>query len=185
MTEVGKIEFAPDYKSEKIYTPWGDQPIPPCSGHAFQHPEEDTFMVSATTNPGLQGYAGKLPPTIAAVPDSFCDRILGAPRKNDYADLRAVLDEAYNHAARGKGKERHANGRPFADQPMMTITRDVGLGFPLGQAMKKAQEAGGMADRGEYEAAVKECLGAINYLAGAVMRARELEADYISGERAA
>lgn len=93
--------------------------------------------------------------------------ILDTP--NGYESLAAVLTAALDHAAVGKGHDRHANGRPFAEQPMQKITRMVGLGFPLGQAMKKAQEAGGMADRGEHDAARSELLGAVNYLAGAVM----------------
>lgn len=112
--------------------------------------------------------------TTATVPDSFCDSVLGAPAPTGYEPLRAVLDAAYNHAATGKGKERHACGRPFMEQPMMSITRHVGQGFPLGQAMKKAQEAGGMIDRGELKAAEAECLGAINYLAGVVLWMREV-----------
>ena len=45
----------------------------------------------------------------------------------------------------------------------------VGIGFPLGQAMKKSQEAGTMASRGQADAAWRELLGAINYLAGAAL----------------
>ena len=86
-----------------------------------------------------------------------------------YADLAEVLDAALMQAASGKGAERHAGDRPFATQPMQEITRMVGIGFPLGQAMKKSQEAGTMASRGQTDAARRELLGAINYLAGAVL----------------
>ena len=109
----------------------------------------------------------------APTTDSFCDSVLGQPGPTGYEPLRAVLDAAYNHAATGKGKERHAGARPFVDQPMMSITRHVGHGFPLGQVMKKAQEAGGMIERGELKAAEAECLGAINYLAGVILWMRE------------
>lgn len=86
---------------------------------------------------------------------------------SDYAALLSVLDLAYEQASCGKGKKRHANGKPFSQQPIMEIGRMVGIGFQLGQAMKKAQEAGGMASRGEIAAAQAELLGAINFLAAA------------------
>lgn len=91
----------------------------------------------------------------------------------DYSTLRTILDAAFNHAATGKGKERHARDLPFEEQPLLTTTRLVGPGFPLGQAIKKAGEAAGMIERGEMSAAEAECLGAINYLAGAVAWVRE------------
>jgi hypothetical protein len=91
----------------------------------------------------------------------------------DYTTLRTILDVAFNHAATGKGKERHARDLPFDDQPIMQTTRLVGPGFPLGQAIKKAGEAAGMIERCELAAAEAECLGAINYLAGAVAWMRE------------
>lgn len=91
-----------------------------------------------------------------------------------YAPLRRVLDEAYNQASLGKGRERHANDRPFTHQPIMEITRMHGIGFVTGQASKKAQEAVGMMSRGEYEAAHRELLGAIVYLAAACMRVNEV-----------
>lgn len=90
-----------------------------------------------------------------------------------YDGLRSVFDAALAHAAEGKGKERHANGRPFDRQPMMEISRMVGPGFPLGQAIKKAQESIGMLGRGEAGAAESELLGAINYLAGAILLMRD------------
>ena len=86
-----------------------------------------------------------------------------------YEQLAKILADALAHAATGKGNDRHANGKPFEDQPMQIITGMVGIGFPLGQAMKKAQEAKGMVERGQTSAARSELLGAINYLAGAIM----------------
>lgn len=90
-----------------------------------------------------------------------------------YRTLRSILDAAFAHAATGKGKERHARDLPFDDQPIMQTTRLVGPGFPLGQAIKKAGEAAGMIERKELAAAEAECLGAINYLSGAVAWMRE------------
>ena len=90
-----------------------------------------------------------------------------------YAPLWRVLDAAYDQAANGKGKERHANAKPFTAQPIMEIARMVGPGYQLGQAMKKAQEAGGMIQRGQPDRAKAELLGAINYLAACVLLIEE------------
>ena len=82
-----------------------------------------------------------------------------------YYDLFVVLQQALWQAQDGKGAERHGNGLSFTDQPALTITRAVGLGFPLGQAMKKIQEC----QRMDTDAAKRELLGAINHLAAAVL----------------
>lgn len=82
-----------------------------------------------------------------------------------YYDLFVVLQQALWQAQDGKGAERHGNGLSFTDQPALTITRAVGLGFPLGQAMKKIQEC----QRMDTDAAKRELLGAINYLAAAIL----------------
>lgn len=104
-----------------------------------------------------------------------------------YEALQAVLDAAMDQAANGKGRERHGGetaiqrmagtaggGEPFNAQPMVTIGRMVGLAFPLGQACKKAQEAARMAAAGQPARARAELLGAINYLAGAVILLDEM-----------
>jgi len=90
-----------------------------------------------------------------------------------YAPLREVLNRALEQAAHGKGADRHANGQPFTDQPIMVIARMSGLAFHIGQSMKKAQEASTMAGRGNPQNAVFELLGAINYLAAAVILIEE------------
>lgn len=104
-----------------------------------------------------------------------------APPKADYetmatmyAPLKDALKAAYAQASAGKGKDRHANGKPFLEQPIMEIGRMVGMGYQTGQAMKKAQEAGGMVSRQQYEAARAELLGAINYLAAAYILIGEI-----------
>ena len=86
-----------------------------------------------------------------------------------YTPLLEVFDAAFEQAANGKGKERHANDKPFVEQPIMRITEAVGIGFPLGQAMKKIEESKGMVERGQPVAAVHELLGAIVYIAGAIL----------------
>ena len=91
-----------------------------------------------------------------------------------YEPLAAILREAHDQAAKGKGIERHGNGKPFVDQPIMAIGRMCGVGFQTGQIQKKVQEATTMAGRGDNAAAIRELLGAINYSAAAILLIREL-----------
>ena len=87
-----------------------------------------------------------------------------------YDSLFNVLTRALHQAQDGKGKERHAQpGQAFEDQPIIQIGRMVGMGFQNGQAIKKMVEAQGMLARGDYNAAEREVLGAINYLAAVVI----------------
>ena len=83
-----------------------------------------------------------------------------------YESLARVLHRAYDQAAKGKGAERHACSRPFTEQPMQSISdllgSETGL---LYQAMKKIQES----QRLDQDAAIRELLGAINYIAGAII----------------
>lgn len=88
-----------------------------------------------------------------------------------YLPLRRVLALAHEQASSGKGAQRHGQGQPFDRQPMLEIGRMVGPGFCLGQAIKKAQEASRM----EPDAAKREILGAINYLAGAYLLLEEMK----------
>ncbi len=85
--------------------------------------------------------------------------------KPGYERLATVLNLAYEQAAFGKGSQRHATGQPFHEQPMQSLIRLHGLGFATGQASKKAQEA----QRMDPQQAIHELLGAINYLAGAII----------------
>lgn len=96
-------------------------------------------------------------------PDNWTSVIV----KDGYDALFAVLRDALDQAQNGKGHERHADsdGQAFTEQPVLTISRAVGLGFPLGQAMKKIQEC----QRMDRDAAKRELLGAINYLAAAIL----------------
>lgn len=89
-----------------------------------------------------------------------------------YDQLAQVLADAFYQASAGKGAERHANEKPFHEQPMQRIAERRGIGFILGQADKKSEEAHGMLDRGQAGAAEHELLGAIVYLAGAVIHIR-------------
>lgn len=90
--------------------------------------------------------------------------VRGAPE--GYEELADVLNRALDQAAYGKGKERHANDKPFVEQPMQVIS-DM-LRSPEGlryQVIKKTQESAGL----PHDRAVAELLGAIVYAAGAVI----------------
>lgn len=82
-----------------------------------------------------------------------------------YESLIEVLIRAYDQASIGKGAERHGKDKPFTEQPMQHLIELYGQGFALGQAGKKMQEA----LRLPHDAAIRELLGAINYIAGAVI----------------
>lgn len=82
-----------------------------------------------------------------------------------YESLSLVLRRAFLQAAEGKGNERHANGEPFDEQVMQTGAHRFGVGALLFQAFKKSEES----QRLPHDRAVAELLGAINYLAGAVI----------------
>lgn len=88
-----------------------------------------------------------------------------------YETLAEVMQRAYNQAALGKGKERHSQaGEPFDKQVMQDGAKRFGVGALLFQAYKKSEES----QRLPLDRAVNELLGAIVYLAGAVIR---LESD--------
>lgn len=88
-----------------------------------------------------------------------------------YEQLADVLKAAFDQAARGKGKERHANGLPFHEQRIQGISSllnsDRGLAY---QAIKKITE--GM-DLPTPEAVEKELLGAIVYTAAIIVWRRQ------------
>lgn len=92
-------------------------------------------------------------------------------RADNYASLSNVLRRAYDQASSGKGQERHGQDLPFAKQPMQLIQDLCGEGFALGQAMKKMQES----QRLPHDAAIRELLGAINYIAGVIIHKEKLQ----------
>ena len=91
----------------------------------------------------------------------------------DYASLRGVLMDALYQASNGKGRERHSDGEPFEQQICCQITRRHGLAFATGQAAKKLDEVHRLLRDKGPNAAIAECLGAINYAAAAVIVLRE------------
>lgn len=91
---------------------------------------------------------------------------------DEYRLLELILMEAKGQAASGKGKERHAvDGELFEDQQICEIGRrlsgNVAAG-PLFQAVKKIYESG----RVSPDSGVHELLGAINYIAAAIVLMR-------------
>ena len=100
---------------------------------------------------------------VVKAPDRLSRSTEPVPVENPYRSLRYVLELAVDQAANGKGKERHASGEPFDQQKICKISRAVGVGFALGQAIKKAEES----VRLNKESGLREILGAINYLAAA------------------
>lgn len=88
-----------------------------------------------------------------------------------YEKLAAVFQAAHDQAAHGKGKERHANGLPFHEQRMQSISKTLASADGMAyQVVKKMTEGLQLDDHKRRE---KELLGAINYLAGIVIYFRE------------
>ena len=89
---------------------------------------------------------------------------------SEYISLGLVMQSALEQASKGKGRERHASeGEAYEDQIICEVARRVGLGYPLGQAVKKIYES----QRIGGEKGVAELLGALNYIAAAVIVMRE------------
>ena len=106
--------------------------------------------------------------------------ILGFEVVEGYEGLLYTLIDAYEQAAKGKGKARHAkNGAAFKDQPIFTIAREHGIAFLTGQAAKKLSEIYSFlddeADDTRYERAYNERAGAIVYTAAAMMQLADME----------
>lgn len=99
-----------------------------------------------------------------------------------YESLADVLQRAFDQAANGKGAERHADQKPFDQQPMQRLCELYGPGFALGQAAKKSQEAMRLPT---VERQVAELLGAINYLAGAIIHLEGKSASHAANDNKA
>jgi hypothetical protein len=110
---------------------------------------------------GIEPADGEPGPDLSALTDYEQAALDATP----YADLWRVLLDVYYQVSEGKGAERHGGGQAFRDQPMQKLIALYGEGFALGQAAKKMQEA----QRMEPEAARRELLGAMAYIAGAVV----------------
>ena len=110
------------------------------------------------------------------------DRTMPVFVAEGYDSLFIVLCKALHQAQDGKGKERHAQpNTPFDQQPIMGIATLTDMGFQTGQAIKKTVEAHGMVNRKQLDAAERELLGAINYLAAAVLRINKIATAEMKG----
>lgn len=98
---------------------------------------------------------------------------------NHYAELNRILGLAFNQAANGKGKDRHATSfvgmRNWEDQRSMQIAREAGPGGPSQQISKKAQEAVTLAGIKDFRGAKSEVLGVITYAATMYKLLEEME----------
>ena len=110
-------------------------------------------------------------PLEAVSAEAIVTKWSGLPVPEGYEALSAVMAEAINQAAFGKGLERYADHRPFHEQPIMRETEAVGLGHPAGQARKKILEAVRCCED-HPERAIADLLGAINYTAALVIAIR-------------
>jgi len=77
-----------------------------------------------------------------------------------------ILNDVTGQVFSGKGTERHGHGDTFAEQPWVAISRNVGDGFVLGQALKKVMELRSFDNVPQYK---REAIGAIVYLVMAIM----------------
>lgn len=95
-----------------------------------------------------------------------------------YHSLAHVLHRAYKDAASGgKGHARHGTDHvAFEDQDSIGHVAPLfGVGYLLGQATKKSRES----MRLPHDAAVKELLGAIVYIAGTIIHLEKKARDDI------
>lgn len=91
--------------------------------------------------------------------------------EHPYHALHAILQNAFEDSASGKGVERHVDpGKKtrWVDQPIITNTVMTGFGGPLYQAIKKADEGARFARAGNATKALREFHGAIVYLAATI-----------------
>jgi phage terminase large subunit GpA-like protein len=83
-----------------------------------------------------------------------------------YDELKEVLDMAFKRASEGKGKERHANDKPFIEQDIITEQEFLGQYPVIFQIRKKAKETLRLKSN---EAKINEYLDIIVYAAAAVI----------------
>lgn len=83
--------------------------------------------------------------------------------------LMGVYQAAIAQANHGKGEERHGKGTPFLQQPWVDLAKTHGVGFLTGQADKKLREASTNIDVASNDWWEKEMLGALNYIAMAIL----------------
>ena len=84
--------------------------------------------------------------------------------------LESVFRSAITQATTGKGMRHGGNITPFLEQPWAHYYNMHGRGFLTGQAAKKLEEAATLRHGVEFE---EEAIGAIIYLAMAILKERE------------
>lgn len=87
-----------------------------------------------------------------------------------------VFDSVVEQVTQGKGERHGGASTPFMAQPWVSIANSAGNGFLVGQGIKKAMESGGKSDFGAWET---EMLGAVAYLAMAVLHGRMRQQDTV------
>ena len=83
--------------------------------------------------------------------------------------FKAVLDDVLHQVFDGKGKERHGHDKALEEQPWKHITDNVGIGFVVGQSIKKLMELKTFSGQDKFPAWKREALGAIVYIVMAIM----------------
>lgn len=96
--------------------------------------------------------------------------------------LKQVFDQAIQQATKGKGERHGGDATPFMEQPWVHYGKMHGRGFLTGQAAKKLEEA---ASTREGDAFVQEALGAIVYMAMAILKEQERKAAHSAALAAA
>lgn len=105
-----------------------------------------------------------------------CQEFNPAPT-SPYDSLNEVLHDAYEQAANGKGKERHATDNAYKDQVICAVQRlsfKHPFGYQAGQVCKKIIEAGRLFEQGKTDAAYAEVCGAVNYAAAMGIMIKEM-----------
>jgi hypothetical protein len=88
-----------------------------------------------------------------------------AKLESDYFQLQEVFKMAYDRASKTKGRVRHANSKPFEEQPACTELRLFGIEPAVYQIRKKAREAVNLPPT----MAINELLDVMVYSAAAVI----------------
>lgn len=93
----------------------------------------------------------------------------------NYVDLFNVFVGALERASKGKGAQRHGNGRKFIDQYIITAGKHHGVGSLLYQVGKKAQEVERIHKLNGKDAAINELRDIIVYAAAAIIVTQDQE----------
>lgn len=90
--------------------------------------------------------------------------------KETHASLERVFALAVAQSRDGKGADRHGNGKPFEDQPIVRDIAELGSNHgAIAQVRKKALESTRLAATGRKDMAMAELLGAMVYAGAAYL----------------